>query len=414
MIDVIVRLAARLRTAADSGGGFAGSHTPPRWLAPAFGCAMAVLAAGGAARAQDPVASLAGTENEIASFAVTDAELARLGVVLGRAEPVERVELAAAPAEVVVPPARQALVSALQAGVVARLLVAEGDAVAAGEPLAELDSVEFLEHQREYLDAAAEAELAAAQEARDRDLFDEGIIAERRLAETAAAARAARSRFEQARARLALAGMSHDALARLALDRKLATRLVLTAPLAGTVTAVHGEVGGRVDPLDPVLAVADLSELWLTVRLPQEGAARVVPGMSVAVTPPGGVEIEGRVTTIGGVVDAATQTVLVRAAVDNARGALRAGQFLVAHVHSPSPRGGALAVPAAAVTRDGGAALLFVRAGGEVHVRRVDVLGDDGARVFVGGLDPAARIATSGVSALKALWLSAAEKGEGG
>jgi cobalt-zinc-cadmium efflux system membrane fusion protein len=197
------------------------------------------------------------------AFAVSDNELARLGVRLGSVESVDVIELAAAPAEVVVPPSRQALVSAPLGGVVARLLVAEGETVTAGQVLAGLDSTDYLDRQRGYLDAAAAAELAAAQEARDQGLYDEGVIAERRLAEAAAAARAARALLEQARAQLELAGLNATDLQRLTAERRLTARIVLRAPFAGVIAAAHADVGGRVDALDPVFAVADLTELWL-------------------------------------------------------------------------------------------------------------------------------------------------------
>jgi RND family efflux transporter MFP subunit len=346
------------------------------------------------------------------SFAVSDTELARLGVELGNAELVDLVELDAAPAEVVVPSARQALVSAPVAGVVARLLVSEGDAVTAGHALAELDSTDYLDRQRDYLDATVAAELAASQEARDRGLFEEGIIAERRLREAVAAAGAADARLAQARAQLELAGLSAPDLALLAARRTLATRLVLRAPLAGIVTEVHGKVGGRVDALDPVLGVADLSELWLVLRVPQEQAARVTPGMTVTVEPPGAGAISGVVTTVSGVVDGDTQTVRVRATVANASGSLRAGQFLSARIKAPSAGGRALAVPTQAITRDGGRVVLFVRRGEHVEVLPVEILADDGRRVYVSSdLDTQARVAVAGISALKALWLAKAEEG---
>lgn len=356
-------------------------------------------------------ASDAAAQTGGSTFRVSDAELARLGVELAVPEAAEFVELAGAPAVVVVPPARQALVSAPQAGIVARLLAAEGDEVTAGQPLAELDSADYLERQRDYLDAAAAAELASAQEVRDREMFDEGIIAERRLAETSAASRAARSRLDQARAQLELAGFARADVERLAAERRLATRLVLRAPLAGTVVAVHGTVGGRVDALDPVLAVADLSELWLEARLPQERAGHVAVGMNVVVLPPTHAERTGTVTAVGGAVAAETQTVLVRAAIDNADGALRAGQVVTVRIRA-SAAGDAWSVPVAALTRQGNETLLFVRDGADMLVRNVTVVGEDGARAYVeGGVDASRRIAVAGVSALKALWLSAAEDG---
>jgi cobalt-zinc-cadmium efflux system membrane fusion protein len=346
------------------------------------------------------------------TFAVSDAQLARLGVTFHPVQATEVVEHAAAPAEVVVPPARQAVVNASHGGVVVRVLVAEGDMVAAGQPVAEIDSLNFVEHQRDYIEAAAAAELATAQEERDRGLYEEGIIAERRVAESAAAARAARARLDHLRAELELAGVTADGLDGLAQQRELGKRIVLRAPFGGVVAAVHATAGARLDPRHPRVALADLSELWLELRVPQESAARIVPGMLVAADSAGGT-VNGTITTIGGVVDATTQTVLVRAVVDNARATLRAGQFLNAHVLA-RPEGAVYALPGAAVTRHQGESLVFVRSGGEVKAQPVGVVADDGERVYISrGLSAGSVVAVDGISALKSLWLSAAEEGGG-
>lgn len=343
------------------------------------------------------------------TFAVSDEQLARLGVVMRAVQAVDVVEYASAPAVVVVPPARQVLVNASHGGVLVRVLVAEGDAVTAKQPVAEIESLDYVEHQRDYLDAVAAAELAAAQEARDRGLYEEGIIAERRVAESAAAARAARGRVDHLRAQLDLAGITETELARLAEQRELGRRIVLRAPFAGVVAAVHASVGARVDALDPVLAVADLRELWLELRVPQESAARIVPGM-LAAAEFGGTVVNGTITTVGGVVDATTQTVLVRAVVDNTRAALRAGQVLTARVLA-RPEGVVYAVPGAAVTRHEGESLVFVRRGGELLAQPITVLADDGERIYVvNSLVPGSQIAIDGVSALKSLWLAATEE----
>jgi membrane fusion protein, heavy metal efflux system len=344
------------------------------------------------------------------SFAVSDDQLARLGVRLGAAETVDRVEVAAAPAEVVVPPAQQAVVSAPVDGVVARLLVAEGEPVTKGQTLAELDSKDFLQWQREYLEAAVAAELAAAQLARDHDLHDEGIIAARRLQETQAQAHAAEVRLDQAGEQLRLAGFDDAARKALVSGRRLSARLVLRAPFDGVVAAVHAKVGARVDSLDAVISIADLRTLWLELHLSQENAAKVERGMVGAVKI-GTTDITGPVTVVGRVVDPATQTVLVRVEVENAHGLLRAGQFLAAQVLAPIEHT-TYALPAAAVTRSGGAIFVFVREPSGFAARRIEVVAEDGSRVYVtAGIDRDARVAVEGISALKSLWLSTQEAG---
>jgi RND family efflux transporter MFP subunit len=316
-------------------------------------------------------------------------------------------EIASAPAEVVVPPAQQALVSAPVGGVIARLFVAEGDAVTAGQTLAELESAELLERQHMYLDKLAAEELASAQEERDRGLFAEGIIAERRMQETAAAARAARAELDQARMQLEFAGFSAGDLDRLAAQRELRPELTIRAPFAGVVSVVHTEVGARLDTLDPVLGIADLSDLWIELRLRQESASQVAPGMTVAADV-GARAVGGTITTVGRVVDPDTQTVLVRAELDATAIPLRAGQFLVTRVLAKPPGGVAYGIPTAAVTRHGNEQWVFVREGETFAAEAITVLAQGDALVYVA--EPIeADVAIEGISALKALWLAGDE-----
>ena len=340
-------------------------------------------------------------------LALTDAELSRLGIALARPVSASEMEIASAPAEVVVPPTRQALISAPVDAIVARILADAGESVTRGQVLAELEGPEFLSWQREYLDAVLEDELATAQEARDRSLFEDGIIAERRLQESRARARAGQVRLDQARRQLELAGFTPAALAELAEGGSLAGSLMLRAPLDGVVLERYATVGARLSALDPLMRLGDLSELWLELQVSTEVAADVLPGMLVSVNV-GGREQRGEVTTVGRFVDDTTQTVLVRAVLEQADHRLKAGQFLSARIVAPTLSGTALAIPTAAVTRHLGEAYVFVRREGAVTVVPVEVLADDGARAYVesGSLDAASRLAVEGISVLKSLWLA--------
>ena len=64
------------------------------------------------------------------------------------------------------------------------------------------------------------------------------------------------------------------------------------------------------------------------------------------------------------------------------------------------------------MTRNGNDVLLFVRNGTGVVAQRIDVLADDGTRIYVaGGLGADAVVAIEGISALKAMWLAAEQEG---
>jgi len=343
---------------------------------------------------------------------VTGDQIARLGVVLGQPEAVEDVEIAAAPAEVAIPPTQEAVVSTPVAGLVSRLFVATSEPISAGQPLAEIQSPEFIRLQREFLDAEAAAGLARAQLERDKGLYSEGIIAERRLQETTAVARATLLERAQALQQLRIAGLDDRGIESLRQRLELEPALVIRAPIDGVVLTQHVKVGASVDALEPIFHVADLSRLWLEIHVPQELAEKIDERVRINAVV-GQRAISGRVVNVGSTVDAQTQTVVVRAEIDAAPASLRAGQFLTAKIVAGMHTQSVLAIPAGAVTRTDNATLVFARSASGFDVLPIDLLAEDGTRLYVGnGLEPTTQLAVGGVSALKSLWLSQQEGAE--
>jgi cobalt-zinc-cadmium efflux system membrane fusion protein len=357
------------------------------------------------------VVSLASFANGNAGLGLTAADLERLGVTLSAAVPISEIEVASGPAELVIPPARQAVVSATVGGVLSRTFVAEGDTVVPGQGLAEIASADLLDAQRAFFDAAMSAELAGAQLERDAGLYADGIIAERRLQESTAAERSASAALEQHRQRLTLAGMTEPDLARLLDNGTLSSALTLTAPFEAVVIEQLSSLGTRVDALDPVYRVADLGELWLEVHVPQESAQRIAAGMRVVGATAGG-SVEGIVTHVGRVVDAATQTVMIRAHVPNDALRLRAGQFLSARVIAGDPGSTAHVVPSAAVVRVDDRPYVFASRSGAIVPLEVELLSNNGVDTYVRGLEADLEIAITGTAALKSVWLADTAEGQ--
>ncbi len=375
-----------------------------------FAAAPAQQAAAGATPGPAAEVAQSGASAEAGrALAVTPEQMARLGLEWRRPETVAEFAVGSAPAVVVVPPSQEAIVSAPVGGLVTRILIAEGSSVEAGQALVEMRSTELLQQEREYLEALSARRLADAQLARDEGLRTDGIIAERRLQETKAQAASARVRLEAARQQLHLAGFDDGGLAKLAASGTITANLTLRAPFAGTVVARHIALGEQVQAQDKVARIANLERLWLEVRVPQERADAVAPGMHIRVEPQGR-PATAEVFQVGRVVDPATQTVLVRGKIDNAGGVLRAGQTLPARILGSSADG-ALAVPKAAVVRIDGHAFVFVRRADGFDLRPVRPLGEDAERVYVAaaGLAGSSEIAVKGVSALKSLLLGGEE-----
>ena len=231
------------------------------------------------------------------------------------------------PGVVAVPPQQLRIVATPAAGLVETLLVAVDEDVKQGAPIATLKSSELVEAQRTFLHAVSDANLAAEKLRRDEQLFKERIIAERRLIVTRAEATQARSALEERRQILALAGMTEQEIEALQRDRKLASSLVVRAPIAGTILQRHGTTGERVQASAPLVTIARLDPIWVNLQVPL-GRAAALDNVDRVHLPSAG--IDGRLIRIGRTVDAATQSVTAVAEFRPGRSSLRPGQAVQA------------------------------------------------------------------------------------
>lgn len=228
-------------------------------------------------------------------------------------------------------PYREALVATAETGVLIRIDVVEGQRVAAGEAIAELD-VGVLSSSLAIAEARAKAS-GAIRSARAVVKLRRGRLAALDALERQGHARevelaSARSELDIARAKLVMAEEARDA-ALLERDRIAGQieRRTIRSPFDGTVTRVHKEVGEILRPGEEAVAtLADLERLLLELPVPSGDARRLRAGQPVEVRM-AMVEapVEAAVERIAPVTDADSGTVRVRVVMDNASGALRSG-----------------------------------------------------------------------------------------
>ncbi|WP_338073151.1 efflux RND transporter periplasmic adaptor subunit [Halochromatium salexigens] len=373
------RLASRL----DSGFG------------PALGAILLLLGATGATSAA--AADL---------IPLTLAEQERFGIELAAPQPAATSLTRRYPARVAVPNPQLRVVAARKAGVVETLLVAEGERVTAGQIMARLQSPDLVSAQSDYLESLTRLALAESEVARDRMLQREGVIAERRLIESQSRRDELATMVQQRRQVLALAGMSAADIDTLARSRTLTTSLPVRAPIAGVVLEQMVSTGQSLTAATPLYRIADLEPLWIEVHVPVDRVADLAPG-DRALLPTLG--IEGRIITVGRLVHSQDQGVLVRAEVADGAEQLRPGQFIEVQLAATTEAGGRWRVPAAAVVRHAGEAMLFVaREGGFEPISVRLIAEEEGETVVTGSLAASDRIVVKGVVELKAAWLGAA------
>jgi HlyD family secretion protein len=197
----------------------------------------------------------------------------------------------AAEGRVVTYPGGEVVVGAERSGRLVRVLVEEGQAVAKGELLAELESEELrasLEEARTHVtELEAEVRLAELNLKRRQDLADQQILAAHDLDQAKRDIETARARAETARATVS----RYEAQIR-------KTRVL--APIAGTVVARHAQGGETIESGARIVTLADLKRLRIEGEADEADAGALAVGATVAITSDGfpGQSWKGRVEEI--------------------------------------------------------------------------------------------------------------------
>jgi cobalt-zinc-cadmium efflux system membrane fusion protein len=335
------------------------------------------------------------------------------------AAPAAALPLATLPAEVLPAPDGLHRVGPGVEGRLLRWLVAPGDAVRAGQPLALIQSGALADRDARVSELRVHAEQAEARRAVATAEREAGVGTQASLAAATAEAAAAQAALRAARQGLRAAG---------ALQPAEGGAFSWSAPADGTVGALSCAIG----PLSPSDACVELWSAAATVvevRVPE----RLLPALDAA----GGAE--GAFWPAGAEADAAPSTLALLSrdpALDRGSRQLRlrfaappgarAGLSGRLSLRVPAPPTAA-AIPAAALTRLDGHDVVFIKtdpeapppegAGPEIAgapgVRALPVhrRGAEGGQVFVEGLAPGAEVAVHGVFLLKSL--AASVDGEG-
>ncbi len=331
-----------------------------------------------------------------------------LGVTLGKLEAVKQIPVLTAPAKVVVPPTNEYVVSASQAGVITTLKAAGGDNIKKGEVLVQLNSPDLLSMQRLYLKSLSDMQLGTLAYERDKKLLGDGVIAERRWQETRSQYNAFVYDVNERKQLLNIAGMTLPEIESLGQTHQLSSQLNVHSPISGVVMARIATAGERVDMLAPLYRIANLSELWLEINIPQERIGSIKVGDQVLIdnTP-----IKAKITLLGQSVNPENQTLLARAvivtnqALGSEQSVVRPGQTINTQIVQAT-KSAAFKAPNTAIAQNEGHYFIFIRNQDGFKVSPVTIIGKQGNESIISGdFTGDEAIAIKGAVALKANWL---------
>ena len=276
-------------------------------------------------------------------------------------------------------------------GIVTERLFAEGQAVAAGEPLYRIDAAPYRAAYDQAVAELARAEaLVSASEGRARrfeGLVERGGVSRQDYDDAVATAK-------QARAQVGIARAARDR-AQVDLDRT-----TVTAPIAGQVgrsavtegalvAAGQPEPLATVTALDPVYVDVTRSSAEMLRWRREHGAGLAGLPVSLILEDGEPYEHEGELALTEVSVDTATGAVALRAVFPNPSGLLLPGMFVRATIAEGVDED-AILVPQAALSRtaDGGGQVFVVSGDGTARARPVEAQRATGGDYVVSGLAP--------------------------
>ncbi len=245
-----------------------------------------------------------------------------------------------------------------------RIFVEEGDRVAAGDPLFQIErepyEVALRQAEARRDRTRAERKKLELDVERGRQLRQKDVLAEQRIDELT-------TLLEVAQA------AEREAIEQVALARRNLDLTLVKAPYAASVAARLEDEGttAQAQPQTIVLVLQETAELEAEVTIPEAHLASIRVGDAALLYVQGlDRPIAAWVSAVGDVIDPTTRTYLVKMRVPNEEQQLKAGVFARVEI-LPGEKRGVLVIPRDAVRREDGRSYVLVVRGGRAELTRV-------------------------------------------
>ena len=322
-------------------------------------------------------------------------------------------------------PGRVAHMRPLARGLIERSFVRLGDRVSTGDSLVEYDNIElglaigeYLAAQAEFRRSLTELDVKKTVLERGKEMLKVGAIArtaydlrEAEFRDAEAKTAGSRAEVDKIEEQIHRYGWTDQDLAELLAKERSGhkiTHSILKAPFPGIITAHHASVGEVVEPSTELLAITDMSTIWVLADVFEKDLSHVKTGQAVQVrvaSYPGRV-FRGNITYVADSIEPKTRTAKVRCVVVNAGGLLKLEMF--ATIEIPVERvASVLAAPDSAIQQIDGKSYVFVRTSESVFQKHeVETgIGSGGYTEIRSGIKAGDLIATQGSFVVKTVFL---------
>ena len=331
-------------------------------------------------------------------------------------------------------PARVAHIRTLARGLIEKIFARLGDRVSAGDPLVEYDNIELGLSIGDYRGAQAELrrsltdlEVKTKILERSREMLRVGAVAqtthdlrEAEVKDAEAKVAGARATVSKIAEQIRRFGWTDQDLARLLSEEPAfghsVSHSILKAPFAGVVTSHHAVESEVVEQGTDLLAITDISSLWVMADVYEQDLSKIRTGQPVRVRVASYPErtFAGRVVYIADVIDPKSRTAKVRCLVGNESGLLKLEMFATVEI-PVGQTGPILAVVSSSIQQIDGRPVVFVRnSEAEFQKREVQTgVESQGYTEIRSGLKPGEPVVSRGSFVVKTAFLKHLIGGEG-
>ena len=177
-----------------------------------------------------------------------------------------------------VPPQHRAVVSSLVDGYVSNIYVQEGESVRVGQLLLTLESPEYIQLQKDYLEVNSQLAYLASEYERQRSLYEENIVSKKKYLEAESKYKVAKASYTSSRQLIIQLKGDINALERGAINPKLS----IYAAINGDVTQVQVSRGIPVNKADLLMEIVNPTQKVLMLSVYEKDVFNVADQQDIS------------------------------------------------------------------------------------------------------------------------------------
>ena len=253
------------------------------------------------------------------------------------------------------PPQSKAVISPMITGYVRKVNYLLGDDVRKGQVMAELESIEYIDLQQQYMELRSNLKYLKEDYERQKLLRAQDAVSMKKFLKAEVDLNVANSTLEALTSKLRLLGNDLEKLN----QGNIQSKILLRAPITGSVNKLNVQIGKHVDPHEEIYELINTEHLHLELSVYEKDVPKVHKGQKVLFKIASLVnqEFEGEVYLVGQDLSEEKRSINVHVHFDDSMADFAVGMYGTASIAIDGKK--SLALPSSSVVEEGNRKFVF-------------------------------------------------------